>query len=126
MGSPQVHTLMCEKHYGMSIDVICEDCEEFICSSCVKEGHKDHNWQKIQTGATLNTRELLKSLTKIEEDGIQQIDKNIQRVSQEMDENKKRCEAEVSRLHNHYDTIVEKHKEIKRKHEKKSKRQLGR
>ena len=118
MGSPQVHTLMCEKHYGMSIDVICEDCDEFICSNCVKEGHKDHNWQKIQTAATLNTRELLKSLTKIEEDAIQQIDKNIQRVSQEMDENKKRCEDEVSRLYNHYDAIVEKLKEIKRKHEK--------
>ena len=121
MGSPQVHTLMCEKHYGMSIDDICEDCDEFICSNCVKEGHKDHNWQKTQTAATLNTGELLKSLTKIEEDGTQQIDKNIQ----EMDENKKRCEAEVSRLHNHYDTIVENLKEIKRKHEKKSKRQLG-
>ena len=35
-----------------------------------------------------------------------------------MDENKKRCETEISRLHNHYDAIVEKLKEIKRKHEK--------
>ena len=76
-GTPQEHVLMCEKHALMPIDITCEDCEEFICSKCVKEDHKDHDWITISTAATLRTRGLLKANTKIEEEDIKQIDEKI-------------------------------------------------
>ena len=71
--TPQEHALMCEKHALMPIDVTCEDCEEFICSKCVKEDHKDHDWITIPTAATLRTRGLLKAMTKIEEEDIKPV-----------------------------------------------------
>ena len=117
-GTPQEHVLMCEKHALMPIDITCEDCEEFICSKCVKEDHKDHDWITISTAATLRTRGLLKAMTKIEEEDIQQIDEKIQEASQQMDENKKRCETEIERIQRHYDAIFEKLKRMKQRHEK--------
>ena len=118
LGTPQEHALMCEKHALMPIDVTCEDCEEFICSKCVKEDHKDHDWITIPTAATLRTRGLLKAMTKIEEEDIKQIDEKIQEASQQMDENKKRCETEIERIQRHYDAILEKLEKMKHKHEK--------
>ena len=47
LASPQEHAFMCEKHYLMPIDIICEDCGDFICFACVKEYHTDHYWQTI-------------------------------------------------------------------------------
>lgn len=64
LATPQEHALMCEKHYLMPIDITCEDCEDFICSACAKENHKEHNWQTIQTAASLKARGHLKSLRK--------------------------------------------------------------
>lgn len=46
LGSPQVHIQMCEKH-DLTIDMICEDCEEFICSQCAKTAQKDNDWKTI-------------------------------------------------------------------------------
>nr|XP_022336027.1 uncharacterized protein LOC111132502 [Crassostrea virginica] len=117
-GTPQEHALICEKHDLMPIDVTCEDCEEFICSKCAKEDHKDHNWDTITTAATIRTRGLLKAMTKIEEKDIQQIDEHIQKASQQMEENKKRYESQVLKLQKHYDAMVEMLDKIKRKHEK--------
>lgn len=87
-GTPQEHKLMCEKHNLMPIDVTCEDCGKFICSTCVKEEHKVYNWQTIQTAAILITRGLLKILNKIEENVIQRMDKTIKRTFEEMTEDK--------------------------------------
>ena len=118
LGTPQEHVLMCDKHKLMPIDVTCEDCEEFICSKCAKEDHKDHDWITISTAATLRTRGLLKAMTKIEEEDIQQIDRKIQKVSQQMEENKKRCEMEIERIQRHYDAILGKLQKMKQRHEK--------
>ena len=118
MGTPQEHVLICEKHDLMPIDVTCEDCEEFICSKCVKENHKGHDWITISTAATLRTRGLLKSLKKIEEEDIQLMDKKIQKASQLLEKNKNRCENEISRVHEYYEAILGKLDKIKRKHEK--------
>nr|XP_022336025.1 uncharacterized protein LOC111132501 [Crassostrea virginica] len=118
LGTPQEHALICEKHDLRPIDVTCEDCEEFICSKCAKEDHKDHNWDTISTAATLRTRGLLKAMKKIEEKDIQQIDEHIQKASQQMEENKKRYESEVSKLQKHYDAMVKTLDKIKKKHEK--------
>ena len=118
LGTPQEHALMCEKHALMPIDVTCEDCEEFICSKCVKEDHKDHDWITISTAATLRTRGLLKAMTKIEEEDIQHIDRKIQKASQQIKENKKRCETEIERMQRHFNAIVEKLERMKQRHEK--------
>ena len=88
LGTPQEHVLICEKHDLMPIDVTCEDCEEFICSKCVKENHKGHDWITISTAATLKTRGLLESLKKIEEEDIQLMDKKIQKASQLLEKKK--------------------------------------
>ena len=81
LGTSQEHALMYEKHALMPIDVTCEDCEEFICSKCAKEDHKDHDWITFSSAATLRTRGLLKALINIEEEDIKQIDKQIQEAS---------------------------------------------
>ncbi|XP_078322927.1 uncharacterized protein LOC111124118 [Crassostrea virginica] len=117
-GTPQEHALICEKHNSMPIDFICEDCEEFVCTKCVKEDHKDHNWDTITTAATLKSRGLLKTLTKIEEEDIQEIDEKIEKVSKQMEENKKRCEQEVSRIQRQYDAMVGKLDKIRKQQEK--------
>ena len=116
--TPQEPILMCDKHALMPIDVTCEDCEEFICSKCVKEDHKDHDWIPIPTAATLRTRGLLKAMTKIEEKDIKQIDEKIQEASKQMDKNKKRCETEIERIQTHYDAISEKLEKMRQRHEK--------
>ena len=116
--TPQEHALMCDKHDLMPIDMTCEDCEEFICSKCAKEDHKDHNWITIPTAATLRIRGLLKAMTKIEEEDIKHIDRKIQEASQQMDENKKRCETEIEKIQRHYDAILEKLEKMKQRHEK--------
>lgn len=113
----QEHPLMCKMHASMPIEVTCEDCEEFICSDCVKESHKDHNWQTIQTAAANRRRGLKRSLTLIEENGIQRIDRKSKRASEVMKENEKRCETEVFRLQKHFDAIVEKLDIIRKRHE---------
>ena len=109
----------------MPIDVTCEDCEGFICSKCAKEDHKDHDWITISTAATLRTRGLLKAMTKIKEEDIQQINAKIQEASQQMDENKKRCETEIERIQRHIDANMEKLKKVKQMNKKNPEGQLG-
>ena len=117
LGTPQENALICEKHNPIPIDFICEDCEEFVCTKCVKEDHKDHNWDTITTAATLKSRGLLKTLTKIEEEDIQQIDEKIEKTSQKLEENKKQYEKEVSRIQKQYDAMVEKLDKIRKQQE---------
>ena len=118
LGTRQEHALMCHKHELMPIDITCDDCEEFICSKCAKKNHKDHDWITISTAATLRIRGLLKAMTKIEEEDIQQIDAKIEEASQQMDKNKKRCETEIKIIQTHYDAILEKLEKIKERLEK--------
>ena len=49
---------------------------------------------------------------------IEDCKQKVKRLSQQMEENKEKCETEVLKLQRHYDAIVEKLLEIKRKHEK--------
>ena len=94
LGSPQVDVLECQKHKSM-IDMTCEDCEVFICSTCAKKSHRKHNWRPISTAATLIKRGLKGSLENIEKTYIVQLDEDILKASQQIDENTKLCELEV-------------------------------
>ena len=117
-GTPQEHALICEKHNSMPIDIICEDCEDFICSKCVKEDHKDHNWDTITSAATVKTRGLLNSLNKVEKEFISRLDEKIRKLNENMKENEKNCNTEVLRNRRHLNTMVKKIYETRKLHEK--------
>uniref|UniRef100_K1P1S7 Uncharacterized protein n=1 Tax=Magallana gigas TaxID=29159 RepID=K1P1S7_MAGGI len=109
----QEHIPMCIKH-DLNIDMTCEDCDEFICSQCAKTDHKDHDWKTIHTAGSLRRRELKKTLSKVKEKDIAEIDEKIQKASKQKVGNKKCCDSEVSKLQKHYDAIVSKLDEIKK------------
>lgn len=54
------HIPICENH--LKIDIIFEDCDEFICSQGAKTDHKDPDWNTILTAGSLRSRELKKPL----------------------------------------------------------------
>uniref|UniRef100_A0A8W8MDG1 B box-type domain-containing protein n=1 Tax=Magallana gigas TaxID=29159 RepID=A0A8W8MDG1_MAGGI len=111
--SAQEHIPMCIKH-DLNIDMTCEDCDEFICSQCAKTDHKDHDWKTIPTAGSLRRRELKKTLSKVKEKDIAEIDEKIKKASKQREGNKKCCDSEVSKLQKHYDAIVSKLDEIKK------------
>lgn len=83
-----------------------------------QKSHKKYNWRPISTASTLIKRGLKRSLENIEKTYIVQLDEEILKASQQIDENTKLCELEVSKLQYHYDAIVKKLEKIKKKHEK--------
>lgn len=44
--TPQEQTLTCEKHC-LPIELSCDDCEKVMCTECVKDEHRDHDWNTI-------------------------------------------------------------------------------
>ncbi|XP_062570108.1 tripartite motif-containing protein 75-like [Saccostrea cucullata] len=116
LGSPQEHILMCESH-ELPIDVICEDCDEFICGDCAKSNHRDHNWKTLTTAAKKRRRGLLKFLEKIEEEDLPGIEENIAKASKKIIENKEECDSGIKKLQKHFDVIMAKLLEIKKRHE---------
>lgn len=60
-GSAQIHIPTCWKH-DLTIDMTCDDCDEFICSQCAKSDHKDHYWKTISTAGIQRRKELRKML----------------------------------------------------------------
>ncbi|XP_062568794.1 tripartite motif-containing protein 75-like [Saccostrea cucullata] len=69
IGTPQEHIPTCDKH-SKRIDILCEDCDEFICSKCVKTEHKDHNWDTLANVASQRREDLLTYLTEIKDEDI--------------------------------------------------------
>ncbi|XP_061178363.1 uncharacterized protein LOC133187004 [Saccostrea echinata] len=112
LGSPQEHIEMCKIH-DLPIDVICEDCDEFICGKCAKTDHRDHDWNTLFTAASQKRRGLLKFLTKIKEKDLPGIDGKIEKMSNQISEKEKLCETEIKKLQKHYDEIISKLSEIK-------------
>ncbi|XP_052703520.1 uncharacterized protein LOC128179874 [Crassostrea angulata] len=125
LGSPQEHIPKCEKH-DLIIDLTCEDCDEFICSQCARTDHKEHDWKTISTAGSLRRRELKKTLVKVKEGDMTEIDENITMASKQMEDNKKCCDSEVFKLQKHYDAIVSKLDVIKENLETKLKENLER
>ncbi|XP_052706609.1 uncharacterized protein LOC128182045 [Crassostrea angulata] len=117
LGSPQEHIPMCEKH-DLTIDLSCEDCNEFICSQCAKTDHKDHDWKTIPTAGSLRRRELKKILSKVKEEDVTEISEKIKKASKQIEDNQKCCDSEVARLQTQFDAIVSKLEEIKKNYEK--------
>lgn len=101
----------------MNIDMICEDCDEFICTRCAKTDHKDHDWNTILTAGRLRRKELQKNLSNIKEEGVKEIDEKIKNSAKRMEDNLKCCDDEVCKLQKHYDAIVTKLDKIKKNYE---------
>ncbi|XP_062572810.1 uncharacterized protein LOC134234781 [Saccostrea cucullata] len=117
LGSPLVHIETCQNH-ELPIDMICEDCDEFICVKCAKTDHKNHEWNTITTASTEKRRGLLKFLKKIKEEDLPVIDQKIEKIPQKITENKELCDSEIKKLQTHYDEILTRMKEISKCHEK--------
>ncbi|XP_062609424.1 uncharacterized protein LOC134271194 [Saccostrea cucullata] len=113
-GSPLVHVQNCEIH-GLPIDLICEECVEFICANCAR--HKDHEWKTLPTAATERKRGLLEFLRNIKEDGLPNIEEKIEKMSKQIAENKEVCDSEIKKLRKHYDKIMARLTEIRIHHE---------
>uniref|UniRef100_A0A8W8IGK9 B box-type domain-containing protein n=1 Tax=Magallana gigas TaxID=29159 RepID=A0A8W8IGK9_MAGGI len=60
--------------------MICDDCDEFICSQCAKTDHKDHDWKTISAAGSQKRRNLNKTLTKLKEEDVKELDKEIEKV----------------------------------------------
>ncbi|XP_062572803.1 uncharacterized protein LOC134234772 [Saccostrea cucullata] len=117
LGSPQEHIEMCGTH-ELPIDMICEDCDEFICGDCAKSNHRDHNWKTISTAATQRRRGLLKFLKKIKEENLHTLAEKLKKIPRQITENKQLCDSEIKRLQKHYEDIIARLTEIRIRHEK--------
>lgn len=116
----QEHIPMCKKH-DLKIDMICDDCEEFICKQCAKTDHKNHDWNTISTAGTLRRRELKKTLGKIKEEDLKELSEKIIIATRQMEDNQKCCDSEVLNLQKQYDAIISELKDIKKKYKKRLK-----
>lgn len=123
--SAQEHIPTCVEH-NFIIDIICEDCDKFICKQCVKTDHKDHDWDTISTAANKRRRKLKEYLLKIKEEEVEDMDKKIQKTVMQMEDNQKCCDSEVSKLHNHYQEIMSTLTEIKKHYQKTLRKDMNR
>ncbi|XP_062611658.1 uncharacterized protein LOC134273476 [Saccostrea cucullata] len=106
LGSPQEHIEMYKTH-DLPIDVICEDCDEFICGKCAKTDQRDHDWNTLPNVASQRKRGLIKLLTrKIKEEDLPGIVEKLEKVTQQMTENKEMCDSEIKELQDHYDIAL--------------------
>ncbi|XP_062600927.1 transcription intermediary factor 1-alpha-like [Saccostrea cucullata] len=115
LGSPQEHIEMCKTH-DLRIDMICEDCDKFICGKCAKTNHKEHEWSTIPTAATQRRRGLFDFLTKIKED-LPGIDEKIEKIPRQITENGDLCDAEIEKLQKQYEEIIAMLTEIRKNNE---------
>ncbi|XP_062610545.1 uncharacterized protein LOC134272312 [Saccostrea cucullata] len=123
LGSPQKHIEMCESH-DLPIDMICEDCDEYICGQCAKTNHRDHDWKTITAAANQRRKGLLTLLKKIKNEDLHEVDEKIKKMSKQITENKEICDSEIENLQTHCDQIITRLTEIKKRHEKKMKDNL--
>ncbi|XP_061194805.1 E3 ubiquitin-protein ligase TRIM45-like [Saccostrea echinata] len=117
LGSPLVLIKNCETH-DLPIDITCEECDEFICAECAKTDHRDHDWKTLSTAATEKRKGLLTFLKKIKEDDLPRVDAKIEKISQQITENKQLCDSEIKKLQKHFDEIMAIMTDIKKCHEK--------
>ncbi|XP_062586738.1 uncharacterized protein LOC134248347 [Saccostrea cucullata] len=117
LGSPLVHIKTCEFH-ELPIDIVCEDCDELICSNCAKTDHRDHDWKTLTTAAIERRRGLREFLKKIKEEDLPEINKKMEKIPQQITENKELCDFETKRLQTHFDKIIAELTKFKKLQEK--------
>ncbi|XP_061167542.1 uncharacterized protein LOC133176434 [Saccostrea echinata] len=109
VGSPQEHIQMCENH-GLPIDLVCEDCHIFICSTCAKTDHSGHNWVTQGVAASQRRKGLLKFLRDIKEVQLPKVD---ERIIKKKAENERTCESQMKNVEKHFNEIIAKLTDIR-------------
>ncbi|XP_062619779.1 uncharacterized protein LOC134281307 [Saccostrea cucullata] len=119
LGSPQQHIPMCNEH-NYFLDIQCEDCDLFICSSCAKTDHKEHNWVTNATAASKRRKDIVqyRYLETIKEVNLSGIDEKIDEALARIKENENHCDLQVQKLRKHYDEIIMRLIELKNFQEK--------
>ncbi|XP_069128659.1 uncharacterized protein [Argopecten irradians] len=56
---------VCKVHPGKLRDLFCSDCEEVLCSVCVLEKHKQHNWKHLEQIVPTLKRHLNEHMTTV-------------------------------------------------------------
>ncbi|XP_062596481.1 uncharacterized protein LOC134257926 [Saccostrea cucullata] len=100
---------MCENH-NLPIDLVCEDCDEFICSTCVKTDHNGHDWVTLGVAASRRRKGLTEFLRNIKKGKLPQIDKKITKMKAEND---RTYESQRKNLKKHFDEIIKKLTDIR-------------
>ncbi|XP_062618034.1 uncharacterized protein LOC134279633 [Saccostrea cucullata] len=102
--SLQEHIQMCENH-DLPVDLVCEDYDEFICSTCAKTDHYDHNWVTQGVAASQRRKGLLEFLRNITQEQLPDVDK---KIAIKKAENEITCESQRKILKKHFDEIIAK------------------
>ncbi|XP_062587365.1 uncharacterized protein LOC134249004 [Saccostrea cucullata] len=113
LGSPLQHVKICEEHDSI-IDILCEECYAFICSICARLNHNGHNWVTQATAALQRRRGIHEHLVNIKKEKISKLDKEIQKMVSQMEENEGMCDTQVKDLQRHYDDTILKLIDIKK------------
>ncbi|XP_062586491.1 uncharacterized protein LOC134248082 [Saccostrea cucullata] len=122
-GSPQEHIQMCEKHKDFPVDMVCEDCEVFICSTCAKSDHNGHNWVTQGAAASQIRKGLMEYLKNIKEQKLPTVD---EKMTKKKSENENSCEIHIKQLKRNFDEFISRLTEIKNNKEEELKDNLRR
>ncbi|XP_062615053.1 uncharacterized protein LOC134276785 [Saccostrea cucullata] len=109
LGSPLAPIVMCETH-ELPIDMICEDCDEFICAKCAKTDHREHDWNTIHTAATQRRRSLPVFLKKIKEEDLPRINEKLEKKKKGIVDIVKFMEENNSTMSDY--SLIDNHREL--------------
>ncbi|XP_062592034.1 tripartite motif-containing protein 75-like [Saccostrea cucullata] len=113
----------CSKHTEI-IDIVCEDCDKFLCSQCVKNDHGYHKWVSLFRASAERRNEISRILGYIKKEKLPCIDDKLEKTSQQIEENKNQYETQIKELWEHNHDIVARLSEIIKHHEKNMKDNL--
>ncbi|XP_062580680.1 uncharacterized protein LOC134242595 [Saccostrea cucullata] len=116
LGSPQEHIPMCELH-NLPFHLICEDCDEFICTVCAKITHKDHDWNTLPTAAGQIRKGLSQFFKRIKKDELPRIDSKMEKMLKQITKNEEGHECEIKKLQKHWDELMTRLSDIKKRQE---------
>ncbi|XP_062586736.1 uncharacterized protein LOC134248346 [Saccostrea cucullata] len=91
-----------------------------VSPNCAKTDHRDHDWETIPTAANQRRRGLQEFLKKIKEEDLPVIDEKMEKISQQITQNKELCDSEIKRLQKYFDEIIAEMTNFKKLQEKKS------
>lgn len=112
LGCPQEVVQVCNSH-NSPVDLTCEDCDCFICSTCAKTDHRDHNWSTESATANKRRRQLSAYLQRVREEELPAMHRKIEQSEKQKTENESQCDTEIQKIDKHCDEIIARINEIK-------------
>lgn len=105
-GSPQVVVPTCEKHPEEYQNFFCNDCDEFICTECVKTDHRDHDWNTVRKISIKRKSRLSGKCGEIRDGDLPKIIDQISKVDSLMKQNVADRDGEITRLEAHSKDVI--------------------